>query len=99
MKLETKNLAGKSGNFYNHTFTWHKADLYELDPFFEVTIKQVGSERPIKIHRSTVDNSTDPSWMFSVNVADVGGVDGEFTITCYNWNKDGGHELIGIYTP
>ena len=33
-----------------------------------------------------------------LSVGDLGGFEGEFTITCYDWDKDGAHELIGTIT-
>lgn len=37
-----------------------------------------------------------PKWKaFDLNLADVGGMDGLFTIECYDWDADGSHDLIG----
>ena len=38
-----------------------------------------------------------PKWKpFEINLEDVGGMDGLFTIACFDWDADGGHDLIGI---
>lgn len=71
-----------------------------VDPFIEVTVKPAGYPFPIKLHRSAVQKKNlNPTWEpFALGVADVGGLDGEFTITCFDWDKDGGHDLIGTVT-
>lgn len=71
------------------------------DPFFEVSVKRPGpTARSIKLVRSTVRNeTTEPSWdPFVLCTQDVGGLDGEFTVSCYDWEKDGAHILIGELT-
>ncbi len=40
-----------------------------------------------------------PKWHpFDLNIADVGGMDGLFTVECYDWDADGRHDLIGKVT-
>jgi hypothetical protein len=40
-----------------------------------------------------------PKWKpFEINLEDVGGMDGLFTVECYDWDADGSHDLIGIVT-
>lgn len=57
-------------------------------------------DRPIKLYRSPVINSTqNPTWgPFTLNTYEVGGIDGEFTITVFDWEKDGAHVVIGKHT-
>lgn len=63
-------------------------------------MKPPGYPFPIKLHRSAVQHKTlNPTWEpFALGVADVGGWDAELTITCYDWDKDGSHDLIGTLT-
>jgi Ca2+-dependent lipid-binding protein len=35
------------------------------------------------------------SFIFSVKTKILLGLDGEFTISCYDWDRDGTHDLIG----
>lgn len=60
-------------------------------------MKRTGISHPVKLYRSAALKGTlHPVWEpFTLSVADVGGIDGEFTVNCYDWNKDGAHALIG----
>lgn len=41
----------------------------------------------------------EPKWEpFALNVAEIGGLDSNFTIDCYDWEKDGANQLIGSLT-
>ncbi|KAH3756955.1 hypothetical protein Pelo_11264 [Pelomyxa schiedti] len=67
------------------------------DPFFEIKAKPPGFTHPITIYRSEVVKSNlKPVWKpFIMNLVDITDLDTEFTVYIYDWDKDGGHELIG----
>ncbi len=72
--------------------------LGKSDPFFEVIAQPPGFKKPITLHRSeVVMKNLDPVWKrpFVLNVSDVHGLDTEFEVRVYDWDKDGGHDLIG----
>jgi hypothetical protein len=101
-KLEAKDgVVNKSSGLL---FFYFKPQLNQsniiVDPFIEITVKPAGYPFPIKLHKSAVQTKTlSPIWEpFALSVADVGGIDGEITITCYDWDKDGAHNLIGTVT-
>jgi hypothetical protein len=69
------------------------------DPFIEVKARQQGrSDKWVTIHRSPVQKKTrDPKWpAFSISSALVGGVDTVFRIVVWDFDSDGGHDLIGV---
>lgn len=71
------------------------------DPFFEISVSRPSMpDRPIKLYRSPViNNSVNPTWgPFTLNTQEVGGMDGEFTINFYDWEKNGAHVQIGRHT-
>jgi hypothetical protein len=46
-----------------------------------------------------IHNTVNPEWgPFSLCTYEVGGLDGEFTFICYDWEKDGAHVEIGRFT-
>lgn len=99
-KLDSKDMAllGKSSGIFSKIgpslFYW----ILFLDPFFKVTVKPTG-QPPITLYRSEfLPKTTDPHWKpFNLNVKDVFGYDNPFTITVYDSDKDGGHDLIGTF--
>lgn len=97
MKLDSKDLNGKSGNYSQYNSTFLNLNIF-IDPFFEITVQRAGIERPVKLYRSSVQTGTlTPTWeRFMLATDDVGGIDGKFTVNVYDWNKDGAHQLIGI---
>lgn len=68
-----------------------------LDPYFEVLYHPQGFPAPLKLHRSEViQKELNPSFApFQLSTAAINGLDVPFTVTCYDWDKDGGHDLIG----
>ena len=64
-----------------------------------MTAKPEGFTYPITIYRSEVINkNSDPKWTpFTLNVADVRGLDTEFEVSVYDFNKDGGYALGVTY--
>ena len=67
------------------------------DPFIEILCQPPGFSQPIKLYRSEVIKKTlNPEWVpFELSAAGAGGLDALITINCYDWDKDGGHDLIG----
>jgi Ca2+-dependent lipid-binding protein len=46
-----------------------------------------------------IKKNLNPEWApFVLSTLAVGGIDTLFTINCYDWDKDGGHDLIGTLT-
>lgn len=74
-----------------------KEGFTKSDPFFDVTVKPPGYPFPIKLHKSAPQKDTlSPIWEpFVLCVEDIGGLDAEFSINCYSFDKDGAHNLIG----
>jgi hypothetical protein len=56
-----------------------------------------GTSKPVTLHRSEVIKQvTEATWKpFILNVADIKGLDNQFTISVFDWNKDGSGTLIG----
>lgn len=55
----------------------------------------------LKVYRSPVQYDTrEPVWATPcvLCIGDVGGLDGEITFHCYDFDKDGSHSLIGSHT-
>jgi C2 domain len=71
--------------------------LFPVDPYFEVSYYPQGYPAPLKLHRSEVVlKELNPSWIpFQLSTAAINGIDVPFTITCYDWDKDGSHDFIG----
>jgi hypothetical protein len=65
------------------------------DPFFEVFAK-LPTGNFVKVYRSEVlKQHQNPEWApFVLPVEDVGGLDADFKIKCWDWDKDGGHDCI-----
>ncbi len=63
-------------------------------------MKRANVDRTIKLYRSPVRRDTlEPKWEpFVISTTDVGGLDAEFNITCFDWEKDGAHVLVGSIT-
>ena len=92
--LDRHDIASKSGK----KFWREKLFLYIilLDPFFEVKATFTGYKEPLTMYRSEVvkDNQS-PNWKeFTINVADFGGIDKNFTINFYDYDNDGNYLLI-----
>jgi hypothetical protein len=73
--------------------------LGKSDPFFRIIATPKGSANPVTIYRSEVIKADlNPTWKpFLLNVADVGGLDTEFTVCVYDYDAEG-PELIGEAT-
>ena len=56
-----------------------------------MTAQPTGFAFPITLYRSEIIKDTvEPHWApFTLNVDDVRGLDTEFTISTYDWDKDG----------
>ena len=55
--------------------------------------------RPLLLFRSSViKDCLEPSWQpFVLNVVDVGGLDSPFRIRVFDFDSDGGHDMIGEF--
>ncbi|XP_062500941.1 copine-4-like [Corticium candelabrum] len=79
----------------------NKDFLGKSDPFlvFERTLPDGQS---LTIHRTeVVKNNLNPSWRsFNMSVQELTGQneDQHLTISCYDYDDDGGHDLIGVFT-
>lgn len=71
-----------------------------IDPFFEILCQPPGYSQQIKLYRSdVVKKNRSPEWVpFELSTSAVGGLDIPLTINCYDWDKNGGHDLIGSLT-
>eukprot|EP01130_Rhizamoeba_saxonica_P008101 TRINITY_DN3274_c0_g1_i1.p1 TRINITY_DN3274_c0_g1~~TRINITY_DN3274_c0_g1_i1.p1 ORF type:complete len:1920 (-),score=404.50 TRINITY_DN3274_c0_g1_i1:23-5338(-) len=70
------------------------------DPFFEVRCTPPGFDKEITLYRSEiVKDSSSPEWNpFILSQTDVGGLDTNFNVYIYDYDTDGGHDLIGSMT-
>jgi len=59
-----------------------------------------GATSLVTIYRSEViKDNLSPNWKpFSINAVDVGGFDAPFTVEVYDFDSDGGHDIIGSTT-
>ncbi len=94
--LDRKDVSGKSGikmHLKNSTRTSFLPFIQ--DPFFEISVSS-NSKRPAILYRSEhVDKSLSPEWKpVEINLADVAYTT-PIRITCYDYNKDGKHDVIG----
>ncbi len=73
--------------------------MARLYPFLEILCHPPGLSRPIKLYRSEViKKNLNPEFRpFELETAAVGGFDTVFTVNCYDWDKDGSHDLIGSF--
>lgn len=71
-----------------------------IDPFFVVTAKPPGFTKTITLHRSPVIKQTlSPEWpAFELPTSVFGTLDTLFKVSCYDWDADGGHDLIGEFS-
>eukprot|EP01125_Pyxidicula_operculata_P016134 TRINITY_DN5524_c0_g1_i1.p1 TRINITY_DN5524_c0_g1~~TRINITY_DN5524_c0_g1_i1.p1 ORF type:complete len:3569 (+),score=897.31 TRINITY_DN5524_c0_g1_i1:81-10787(+) len=67
------------------------------DPFFRIS---TNTSSPITVYRSEfIKKTCDPTWKaYTLNVQDFGGFDTNLTVSVYDWDKDGTHDLIGTAT-
>ncbi|KAH3757518.1 hypothetical protein Pelo_10634 [Pelomyxa schiedti] len=67
------------------------------DPFFVVKAKPTAHHKKITLFRSEIIHSNkEPVWKpFGLNLCDVINIDTRFTIAVWDWDADGGHDLIG----
>lgn len=43
-----------------------------------------------------IEQELNPTWEpFTLDLLKLGGIDGNFTLRCYDWDATGGHDLIG----
>ncbi len=65
-----------------------------------VTAQPPGYLQSITLHRSpAIKETLSPEWpSFILSTSSVGNLDTLFTISCYDWDADGGHDLIGKFT-
>jgi hypothetical protein len=67
-----------------------------LDPYFEIAIAHKGI-RPVLLYRSEhIDKSLSPVWQpAEIALLDIGNPYFPLTVSVYDFDKDGGHDLIG----
>ncbi len=76
------------------------------DVFFVMSATPHGHSHPVNIYRSEVihKNHLSPEWKtFVINASELGGVEGlsscsGLTVTVWDWDHDGSHDLIGSCT-
>lgn len=74
--------------------------LSKSDPFFRILVRPPGAKKAktILLYRSEViKQSLNCTWQpFVIRTAELGGVNTPFTVEVYDWDADGGHDLIGV---
>ena len=99
--LDSKDTLGKSGisllllTMLSLFSLLHVSKIY-LDPFFEIAIVHKGV-RPVLVYRSEhVDKSLSPEWKpAELALLDIGNPYFPLTVSVYDFDKDGSHDLIG----
>jgi len=73
--------------------------LGKSDPFFVVRASYPGFADKVTLYRSeVVKQNLHPEWkQFQLSAASLGGYDIPFSIEVYDWDADGGHDLIGKF--
>lgn len=76
-----------------------KSVLGKSDPFF-IFSRVESNGKLTKLYRSeAVKEDLNPNWKyFELNMCDLGGMDNDVVIECYDWNANGFHDLIGKTT-
>ncbi len=108
MQCKKSSLKGSWHNWYIPLLHLLVCLTGATDPFFEITVNTTQEQQSqfnlpsvLKIYRSPVQKENkSPTWdtPLTIRLSDVGGMDGQFTIRAYDWDKDGSHPLIGTHT-
>uniref|UniRef100_A0A6B2KXR9 C2 domain-containing protein n=1 Tax=Arcella intermedia TaxID=1963864 RepID=A0A6B2KXR9_9EUKA len=95
-KLEIKDVTGSSDPFFEIKIHRHKA-LFNSANIFNM-VPPSSSSHLVTHYRSDVCPKTvQPKWKpFELHLNEIGGMDVEIEIKCWDFDGDGGHDLIGV---